>query len=176
LPASPEADALGGIPAFAGAKRIELGPTVRVTVETALPVGVDPEDDFPSWRATVERGETRVVILSDGAAAAHFAPGPLAAVVAVAGEEPVTGWELAPAVALVANASAIDGPDLRSAFAGGSRAPEWYGRVHRGEALRLRFVEEGIALPADAIQPLASPAASASSKPKQPSTAGWSRG
>jgi hypothetical protein len=120
-----------------------------------LPVGADPEEEFPVWRATIERGESRVVVLSDGDAAALFPPGPPAAVLAVSGHNPITGWDAAPAVALVANAGQVSGPDLRAAFAGSRRPPEWYGRVHEGEALRLRFVRDGIVLPADAVLPLA---------------------
>jgi hypothetical protein len=155
LPPSPETDALGPVEAFAASKRIQLGPTIGVTVETMLPVGADPKEEFPVWRATIERGETRVVILSDGDAAALFPPGPPAAVLAVSGADPVAGWDEAPAVALVANADEVSGPDLRAALAGSRRPPEWYGRVHAGEALRLRFVRDGIVLPADAVLPLA---------------------
>ena len=155
VPPSLESAELARVEAFTSARRIQLGPSVSVIVETMRPAGADPDETFPAWRATVERGETRVVILSDGEAAALFPPGPPAAVVAISGSEPTAGWEFSPAVALIANAAEMSGPDLRAALTGDRRSPEWYARVHPGEALRLRFVEDGIALPGDAAQPFA---------------------
>jgi hypothetical protein len=139
--------------AFTGPQRIQLGPNVSVTVETALPIGADPDEDFPAWRAIVERGQTRLIVLSDGAAASLFTP-ETASVLAVSGSDPVAGWQLSPAVALVANAEAIGDSDLRSAFEESPRPPTWGFRVSAGEALRLRFVPGGIELPSQSALPL----------------------
>ncbi len=144
LPFSPETEGFGGISHFPAPRRIVLGPSVSVTVETRYPVGADPATDFPAWRAIVEHQGSRVVVLSDGAAAGLFPPVNPASVLVVSGEEPVEGWTLAPAAALVANAEAISGPDLRSAFTETSRSPTWGFRVFPGEALRLRFVPGGV--------------------------------
>jgi hypothetical protein len=175
LPDSPEADALGAIPSFTGPRRIRVGPSVSVTVETAFPFGADPSTAFPSWRATVERGETRIVVLSDGHAASLFPPAAPASVLAVSGQDPATAWNLGPAVALVANGDAISGPDMRTAFADGPRPPEWGFRVAPGEALRLRFVDGGIEIPSDSAQNLRGTPTSASTNISTPLTYGVRR-
>lgn len=143
LPPSAEAEEFGAIETYAAPRAFQLGPTVRVTVETASAAAGDLATDFPAWRVTVERGDSRIVALSDGAAAALFPPGEPAAVLVVAGDDPVEAWNLAPAVALVANAEAIGGPDLRGSFGESRRPPRWGFRVHPNEALRLRFVPGG---------------------------------
>jgi hypothetical protein len=154
LPPSPEGEALGPVAALTEPTRVQLTLGTSVTVETLLRFGADPEAEFPDWRATIERGETRVAVYSDGSAAALFPPGDAASVVVIAGSDPVSGWELAPAAVLIANADAIAGSDLRDAFTGLGHGPAWWDRVHPGEALRLRFIPGGIELPADAMQPL----------------------
>jgi hypothetical protein len=147
LPRSAEADAIGPIPSFSSPQRIHLGPSVQVTVETALPFGADAEADFPAWRATVEHGETRVVVLSDGPAASLFPPPSAPSVLAVSGADPAGAWDFSPAIAFVANSEMIGGPELRDAFSASQRSPEWGYRVFPGEALRMRFIPGGIELP-----------------------------
>ena len=44
LPRSAEADAIGAIASFSSPQRIRLGPSIQVTVETALPFGADADD------------------------------------------------------------------------------------------------------------------------------------
>jgi hypothetical protein len=149
LPPSPESTAFGVIPAFSAPRRIQLGPAVDVVVETAFPFGADPATEFPAWRATIEHGQSRVVVLSDGEAASVFPPGEPASVLVVSGEDPVAAWDVDPAVALVANADAIGGPELRSAFTQDLRPPEWVFRVFPGEALRLRFIPGGVEIPSE---------------------------
>ena len=168
LPESPEADAFGPVAAFSSPQRIRLGPSVQVTVETALPFGADAAEDFPAWRAIIERGDTRIVALSDGAAAALFPPVSGASVLAVSGDDPVAAWDLSPAVAFVANAEAISGPEMRSAFAESRRPPEWGFRVFPGEALRLTFVKSGVELPSEPAQILADLPPVTGIKPNQP--------
>ena len=116
LPHSAEADAIGAIPSFSSPQQIRLGPSIEVTVETALPFGADADADFPAWRATVQHGETRVVVLSDGPAASLFPPPSAPSVLAVSGADPAAAWDLSPAVAFVANSEMIGGPELRAAF------------------------------------------------------------
>jgi len=170
LPESPEADAFGTMSAFSSPQHIRLGSSVQVTVETALPVGADEEVEFPAWRAIIERGDTRIVALSDGAAAALFPPVSGASVLAVSGDDPAAAWDLSPAVAFVANAEAIGGPEMRSAFAQRRRQPEWGFRVFPGEALRLTFVEGGVELPSEPAQHLADLSPITGMKPNQPAT------
>jgi hypothetical protein len=147
LPPSAEAEAMGAIPSFSSPQRVRLGPSIQVTVETALPVTADAEEEFPAWRATVEHGETRVVVLSDGPAAALFPPAATPSVLAVSGPDPAAAWDHSPSVAFVANAEMIDGPEMREAFTESRRPPRWGYRVFPGEALRLRFVAGGVELP-----------------------------
>ena len=168
LPESPEADALGPMAAFSSPQRIRLGPSRQVTVETALPFGADAETEFPAWRAIIERGETRLVVLSDGGAATLFPPDNGASVLAVSGDDPVVAWDLSSAAVLVANAEAIDGPEMLSAFAESRRPPQWAFRVFPGEALRLKFVAGGVALPSEPAQNLADLTPTAGTKPNQP--------
>jgi hypothetical protein len=155
LPRSAEADALGAIASFSSPQRIRLGSSTQVTVETALPFGTDADAEFPAWRATVEHGQTRIVVLSDGPAAALFPPATAPSVLAVSGADPVAAWDLSPAVALVANADMINGPDMRAAFSGSRRPPQWGYRVSPGEALRVKFVPGGVELPSEPAHDLA---------------------
>ena len=155
LPRSAEAEAIGAIGSFASPQRIRLGPSIAVTVETALPAVADAEEEFPSWRATVEHGATRVVVLSDGHAAALFPPVSAPSVLAISGADPAAAWDLSPAVAFVANAEMIDGPEMRAAFTESRRPPRWGYCVAPGEALRLRFVAGGVELPSAPAHDLA---------------------
>jgi hypothetical protein len=155
LPRSAEADAIGAIPSFSSSQRIRLGPSIQVTVETALPFAADADVEFPAWRATIEHGETRVVVLSDGPAAALFPPASAPSVLAVSGADPAAAWDLSPAVTFVANSEMIDGPEMRAAFTESRRPPQWGYRVFPGEALRLRFVAGGVELPSEPAHDLA---------------------
>lgn len=150
LPPSAEAAELAAIAPFPMPRHIQLGPSIGVTLETALPDSTTSGSNPLSWRATIEHGETRIVVLSDGAAVDRFDPGPPASVLAVSGKDPLTAWNLEPAVVLVASADAIDGQEQRDAPPARADAPSWGYRVHPGEALRLRFVAGGIALPSEA--------------------------
>jgi hypothetical protein len=154
LPHSAEADAIGAIPSFSSSQQIRLGPTTEVTVETAFPFGADADADFPAWRATVQHGQTRVVVLSDGPAASLFTPPSAPSVLAISGDDPAAAWDLSPAVAFVANSEMIGGPELRAAFTASRRPPQWGYRVFPGEALRLRFVAGGVELPSEPAQDL----------------------
>ena len=128
---------------------------MAVTVETALPFAADADVEFPAWRATVEHGQTRVVVLSDGAAAAIFPPASAPSVLAVSGADPAAAWDLSPAVTFVANSEMIGGPEMRAAFTESRRPPQWGYRVFPGEALRLRFVAGGVELPSEPAHDLA---------------------
>lgn len=152
LPRSPEADAFGPLTTFRSSQAITLGPNVTVTVETAYPIGADPNEEFPAWRATITRAESRIVVVSDGDAAALFPPRDVASVLVVAGNNPADAWDAQPALALVASSDAISGPELRAAFTGVSRSPDWTVRVFPGEALRLRFVDGGVEMPSEAAR------------------------
>lgn len=153
-PAAPGYEAFARTLQLSAPRRIRLGPSITVTVETALPPGALPSETAPYWRATIERAESRIIVLSDGNAAALFPPPLPAAVLAVAGDDPAAAWDLSPAIAFIANSGAISGPELRSAFTASHHPPQWGFRVAPGEALRLHFTEGGVELPSDAAQPL----------------------
>jgi hypothetical protein len=161
LPPSAEASAIGPVAAFTAPRRITLGPSVAVTIETALPFGADEEETFPSWRATIEHGETRVVVLSDGDAAALFPPDSPASVLVVSGAAAASAWGNSPAAAIVANGAVVSGSALREALGASPRPPRWAFLVHSGEALRLTFIEGGIEIPSEFAQDVAASPGSA---------------
>lgn len=152
VPESEESRALGAVPVLDEPKRIQVGPTIELTVEGYEPVGSDPNETFASWRITIERGDTRVVVLSDGSAAGLFPPGPAASVLAVSGENPLEALAYTSAVAVVANADAVDGPTFRDGLAALKRPPSWGFRVAPGDSLNLHLVDGGIELPSDGAQ------------------------
>lgn len=150
IPPSLEASELGDLAELTVPARIRLSPEITLTVETAFPDDAKPGDPI-SWRIVVERGQTRIVILSDGKAAALFAAPPPASIIAVAGGDPVVGWNAAPGVALVAAAENLSGPRLRERFAA-ANAPTWGFRVASGEALTFHFVPDGLAVSGESAQ------------------------
>ena len=154
IPPSPESAAFGAFAPEPGHRRFKLGRTVSVTVESRFAFGSDPAVDAPAWRAIVERGDTRVVVLSDGAAASLFPPASPASVLVISGDDPAAGWPLSPAAAIVANAGATSGPEFRSTLTDFARPPAWGFRVFPGEALRMRFVQGGIELPSESAHRL----------------------
>jgi hypothetical protein len=150
IPSSIEASELGEIAELTVPARIQLSPEITLAIETALPADAAPDDPV-SWRAIVERGQTRIVVLSDGEAAGLFSTPPPASVIAVAGDDPVAGWDTAPGVALVVAAGKLSGPNLRERFAE-DNAPRWGFRVASGEALTFHFAESGLAVIGESAQ------------------------
>lgn len=148
LPNSPEATALGPIGVLGSPRRIQIGPTMSLQLETA-PAADDGA--LAAWRATVEHGATRVVVLSSAESAALFPPVPDVSLLVTDGQDLADAWDLSPALAIVANGDAVSGPDLRAAFVNG-QGPQWGYRVDPGDALRLRFVDGALQLPAEGAQ------------------------
>jgi hypothetical protein len=150
IPPSVEASEFGSVTALTMPSRIRLSPEITLLIETATPPGAKPNDPV-SWRAIVERGQTRIVVLSDGEAAELFPLAPPASVIAVVGDDPVEGWEAAPGVALVTAAGELTGPKLRQRLTE-DNAPRWGFRVASGEALTFHFVENGLAVSGESAQ------------------------
>lgn len=150
IPPSVEASELGVVSELTVPSRIRLSPEITLAIETAVADDAEPDDPV-SWRAIIERGPTRVMVLSDGEAAALFSVPPPASVIAIAGDDPVVGWDAAPGVALVAAAGELSGPDLRARFAE-DNAPTWGFRVASGEALTFHFVENGLEVSGESAQ------------------------
>jgi hypothetical protein len=146
FPRSPDLPALLGVPLIGAPRRIDLG-GVAVTVEAAPTE--DAEEDEWSWRATVERGTSRIVVLSDGPAADRFPGAASATLLVVAGGDPMAGWRSLPSPALALPDAAIPPVNLRETAANGERVPSHVVRVFPGEAVPLEFVDGGIALPGE---------------------------
>lgn len=147
FPRSPDLPALLGVPMIGAPRRIVLGGT-GVTIE-ALPTN-DEEDAGWVWRATIVRGASKIVVLSDGGAAKRFPTTTPGSVLVVAGPAPVAGWEGEPAPVLALPDAAVPPAQLREAAAAGAPVPSSVVRVFPGEAVPLEFVEDGIALPSEA--------------------------
>ncbi len=150
IPPSVEASELGSLAKLTNPARIRLSPETTLSIETASHEDAEPGDPV-SWRAIVVRGQTRVVVLSDGEAAELFPMTPPASVIAVAGDDPVAGWDAAPGVALVTPAGELSGPNLRERFAE-NNPPRWGFRVASGEALTFHFVENGLEVSGESAQ------------------------
>ena len=150
IPPSLEASELGAMPELVMPGRIKLSPDITLAIETATAANAEP-DDPPAWRAIMQRGNTRIVVLSNGEAAGLFSAPPPASIIAVVGDDPVAGWANAPGVALVAAADELSGPELRERFTG-THAPTWGFRVASGEALTFHFVENGLEVSGESAQ------------------------
>jgi hypothetical protein len=150
IPPSLEASEFGGVTELTAPSRIRLSPEITLSIETAIPEDAEADDPV-SWRAVVERGQTRIVVLSDGEATRLFSLPPPASVIAIAGDDPVAGWDAAPGVALVTAAGELSGPKLRERFAR-DNAPRWGFRVASGEALTFHFVEHGLEVSEESAQ------------------------
>lgn len=140
-------------PVIDAPRRIRLSDDVSVTLDVAVTPNPDA-DDVPdvAWRAVVRRGATTVVVLSHGDAATEFAsPGPVAALVLVAGQ-PEEALAAIDARALVVNAESIDGRELRQELAPRLADPLWAVRVFSGEAVDLEFVDGGLEIPRTTTQ------------------------
>jgi len=137
-----------GLPPLATPRRFRLNDEISVIVETHQSDAVGDTPAAAAWRVLVRRGATTVVVLSDGMAASAFpSPGAVAAVV-VAGENPPAAWSSMPAPILILGGSdVIEGRELRAAAKNILDEERWALRVHPGEALPLRFVESGLAVP-----------------------------
>lgn len=152
VPPDPGYEALSALPLLPTPRRIQLSPAVRITVELTETRSLGEAVVPAAWRMIIEHGASRVVVLSDGKAASRFPPAAPASVLAVAGGEPDEALEASRGAALVANGEAITGSDLRAALDREERPPAWVARVAPGEALRLRFVDGGVELPADLME------------------------
>ena len=75
VPPSVEASELGAVSELTVPSRIRLSPEITLAIETAVAEDAEPDDPV-SWRAVIERGPTRIVVLSDGEAAGLFSAPP----------------------------------------------------------------------------------------------------
>ncbi len=136
---------LGDVPPLGSPRRVRVDGSVTVTFETAETGDGDARRSH--WRATVERGATRVVIVSSGEATAEFpSPGPLSALVVAGAGAPgaLAAW---PAPALAVNTAEVEGRDLRQEVVPLAPAGVWAVRVFPGTAVPLDLGHSGLVLP-----------------------------
>jgi hypothetical protein len=131
-------------------RRFRLSTDTSVTVETAERLDADEGPHF-GWRATIEHGATRVLVLSDGRFAGVFQDlGPVSALV-VGGSNATEALDEVETRVFVTAASDNPGKDVRAAVAASGSDDRWVVRVFPGEAKRLAFADRGLMLPSEAV-------------------------
>lgn len=162
LDAGPDHASLADRPALTEGRNVTLGGDVTVLLEARPIPGEDDADPGRwAWRATVSRGDARVVVLSDGPAAALFGPPVAPGLVVVAGRDPLAA--MAPGTgtgspALAFADRALSPRTMRQAAA--TVPAHWAIRVFDGEAIFIPLSNNALAFPPEATVPLA-PAAPA---------------
>ncbi len=161
LATGPGLESLADRPALTESRQVALDGGASVLLETSRTDG--EEDDGPerwAWRATVARGNARVVVLSDGAAVNLFPPPDSPSLVVVAGGEPFAAigpgtGAAAPAIAFADRA--LSPRSMRESA--GAVSAGWAIRVFDGEAIAIPFTGAGLVIPTDAAVPLGLPIA-----------------
>src|SRR5262249_8437885 len=141
---------------LAVARRFRPSLQTAVTVETLDRAGAKDGPRFV-WRATIERGATRIVVLSDGQAATEFPATGQVSLLVVGGDRPIAAEGQVEARALVASAAAVSGKEVRGDIAKTVRNQTWGIRVFVGDAKRFEFTEAGLVLPTGAVSVGATP-------------------
>jgi hypothetical protein len=160
LPPEPGQSRLPGVPPLDAPLQLRLGPNLAVTIET-IPAPADGSS-AGAWRMLVERGQTIVAVVPDGAAAARFAwDRPVAALI-VLRSDVANAVAVAAPKALVVPAI-VQGRTLRSEVAPIVRDGLWTLRVAPGEIASLAFAVDGLRLPgeSDWLAPAATPGTAA---------------
>ena len=127
-----------------GTRRLSLPNGVSVTVESVDAAGPSAPEPRWAWRAVIERGASRIALLSDGADAGLFGPIGAPNVLAVSGGEPLEAWGEYPAPLLAFNDEALSPGDLRASLQVDEDGPDWTVRVFPGEAAAFRFTDGGV--------------------------------
>lgn len=142
-----------GLPPLVTPRRFLLNDEVSVVVEQGRSEAAPEAASDAAWRVLIQRGLTTVVILSDGTAASQFPTASPVAALVVAGEQPIAAWSAVPSpVLILGGTDIIEGRDLRADANHLQPDERWAVRVHSGEALPLRFVEAGLAVPREPAQ------------------------
>ena len=163
----PELAGVLGLPAEAllpTPRQFRLSAETSVTVET---VELPDAEEGPSfaWRATIDHGATRIVVLSDGRVAGEFPRAGSTSALIVGGKDALDALDRVDTRLFIASAPAVSGKDVRRVVAAGARQRSYALRVFPGEAVRLAFVDGGLRLPSSAMQIDAVPSASPGSGP-----------
>ena len=138
-------DPLAEVPAISRTQQLQLPSGVGVTLEPWSSVPDPKRTDV--WRVTVSRGSNRVVVLSDGAAAAAF-PAERAAALVVAGASPLAAVSAVSPSGLVAASVAVDGDELR---AEPDQPLAWARRVFPGETATITLGDQGVVPPREGL-------------------------
>jgi hypothetical protein len=139
-------------------RRFRLSDRTTVTIE---PLDRGNADNGPAlaWRAIVQRGETRVVILSDGSVAGEFSRLGAVSALALGGGAVAEALAIVDAKAVIASAEAISGKTLRAAAAAAAHGQLWWLRVHAGDIARFDLLDRGLRLPDNAESIVGTPIA-----------------
>jgi hypothetical protein len=127
-----------------------------VTVETLDRADAKDGPGF-AWRATIEHGSTRVLVLSDGRVATEFSDAGSVSALVVNGAQAITAVGQVPTRVFVASATAVSGKEIRSQLAETMRNNRWVIRLFPGDAKRFEFTDGGLELPAGAVPVVATP-------------------
>lgn len=152
----PRADLLAGtrladLETIDRARRFVLPSGLTVTLEIVRLAAQADDPPAIAWRAAIDRGRTRVLVLSDGSAVGDFPwSGPVAALVLLDGNAEPALREIKPR-ALVVSAESVEGAELRNDIAPALAGETWAIRVFPGYATRLDFIDRGLALPGEAV-------------------------
>ncbi len=140
---SDDSAALQGIQLVSTPRRLALPDGMTITMEGAS--GVDlPAGGATPWRMIVERGTSRVVLLSSGADAGAFPPAGAPNVLVVSGADPLDAWGEYPAPVLAFNDAALSPDELRSSVETDADGPDWAVRIFPGEAVAFRFANGAV--------------------------------
>jgi hypothetical protein len=132
---------LGGARTVSSPRVLDLPDGMTVTLENAT---VSSATGGAAWRVTVQRGNSRVILLSNGDDAGLFPPAGTPNVLVVAGANPLDGWGEYPAPLLAFGDAALAPDDLRDSVDTDADGPDWAVRVFPGEAVSFRFTSGAV--------------------------------
>lgn len=142
-------------PPLVGPVRFRLGAHLTVTAEAATANAGGAEPTQRVWRLLIERNQTVVAVVPDGASAAHFAwDRTVSALIVLRSAVPEATAAIAPRALVVP--AAVRGGTLRTEVAPLLTQGIWTLRIAPGEIAALDFPAGGLKLPSDAdrLEPL----------------------
>ena len=153
----PVSSLASALPASASAittpTRFALTPDVTVDLDVLR----QANNDAPAWRALIQAGQTRVLVVSSAVAATNIVlDQPVTALIVTAGRDPLPAWDRVRTPLLAFPEGAINCDDLRGAARDGA-VPAWALRVFPAEAIRLGLGDAGLTFTEGSAQSLASP-------------------
>lgn len=156
----PALTGLLGLPVGAlvnGPRRYQMSSQTTITVDVAASPN-NEADAMPSWRITIEHGQTRWLIVPDGDATTDFPDHEVATALIASGNDPISALdEIQPLV--VIRSGNVSTETLREDARSDSDVGIWTFRVFGGEATSFALTERGLSLPSGGvlIEPDSSP-------------------